>query len=72
MSKIEIKDPDYYIDWLEKSITEEYFHYYEYSKFENIKEIKSAKVYRAKWKNNYLCVLKSFNDKSFKDIVNEV
>lgn len=70
------RDSDYCVDWLEKSITEEYFHYYEYSKFENIQEIgnkKASRVYRAKWKNtDHFCVLKSFHDKSFKDVVNEV
>ncbi|GBB91008.1 hypothetical protein RclHR1_01810011 [Rhizophagus clarus] len=76
MSENEIKNSGYYIDWLEKSITEEYFHYYEHSKFENIKEIGDKKisiVHRAKWKNiDHFCVLKSFHDKPFKDVVNEL
>ena len=31
--KTDIKESSFYIDWLEKSITDEYFSHYEYSDF---------------------------------------
>ncbi|RIA80054.1 hypothetical protein C1645_839382 [Glomus cerebriforme] len=39
-----IKDANFYIDWLEKSITNEYFNYYEYSGFKNIESIEVIKL----------------------------
>jgi hypothetical protein len=44
------KEPNYYIDWLEKSIKEEHVVYYEYSDFKNFQLIGSGsygKVERA-------------------------
>src|SRR5688572_7661477 len=71
------KDANYYIDWLEKSISDEHIIYYEYSDFQNLQKIGRGSygdVSRANWKENRLYVLKSFNnDKTIlKEIVNEV
>ncbi|SRR6266498_429662 len=64
--------------WIENSIKEEHINFYEYSKFNNIKETGGegfGKVYKAKWKQNekYLA-LKSFNldnATAIKEIVSE-
>src|SRR4051794_26635611 len=65
-----------YIDWLEKSISEEHIIYYEYSDFRNLQPIGSGSygnVVRANWKNDRLYALKSFkNDKITLKEVNEV
>ncbi len=76
--KTDIKESSFYIDWLEKSITDEYFNHYEYSDFKNLQSIgigSFGNVMRANWKNtNRLFALKSFkNDKiTLKEVVNEV
>jgi len=74
----DIKDLNFYIDWLEKSIADKCFNYYEYSDFKNIKPIGKGSfgnVVRANWKNiDCFFALKSFNnDKvTLKEVVNEV
>ncbi|RGB34272.1 kinase-like domain-containing protein [Rhizophagus diaphanus] len=66
------------IDWLEKSIANEYFNYYEYSEFNNLSPIGSGSygiVVRANWKNTEnLFALKTFNlDKTtLKEVINEI
>jgi len=67
------------INWIEEAIAKNYFKYYEYDQFSNIKEIGSGsfgKVYRATWKNSHKdLALKSFfnlNNITVKEIVNEV
>ncbi|RIA90114.1 kinase-like domain-containing protein, partial [Glomus cerebriforme] len=78
MSNNKIKDSNFYIDWLEKSITNEYFNYYEYSEFKNIEPIGSGSygsVVRAKWRStDKLFALKTLNnDKvTLKEVVNEI
>lgn len=64
-------------DWLENSITNEYFSYHEYSNFEITKPIGSGgsgKVFRANLKNtDTIFALKSFNiEFDLKNVVNEV
>jgi hypothetical protein len=76
-NKTEPKEPNYYIDWLDKSIKEEQIIYYEYSYFKNFQLIGSGaygKVERANWKDNRFYALKSFNnDKiTLKEVINEV
>jgi hypothetical protein len=67
-----------YTVWLEKSITNEYLKYYEYSEFKNIQPIGGGNfgnVFRANWKNtDTVLALKSFdnNKLTLKEIVNEV
>ena len=73
-----IEDTNYYIDWIEKSISEEHIKYYEYSDFINIQPIGKGSfgnVVRANWKNTgRIFALKSFNDDkiTLKEIINEV
>ncbi len=74
----DIKESNDYIDWLEKSITDEYFNYYEYSNFKNIQLIGNGnfgKVSRANWKDtDAILALKSFDvyKLTLKDVINEV
>jgi hypothetical protein len=74
-----IKDSSYYINWLEKSISEERIKYYPYEEFKDIEQIGSGSfgsVVRAAWKNtDRFFALKSFfkYDKiTLNEIVNEV
>jgi serine/threonine protein kinase len=73
-----LKDSNHYIEWLEKSIIDEYINYYEYSDFKNIRPIGSGSygnVNRANWKNTgHFFALKSFSDdkQTFKEIIKEV
>lgn len=79
----EIQDNDdakQWIDWIEEAIVKEFFRYYEYKNFSNIKSIGQGgfgKIFRANWNNNlsqYL-VLKSFidlSDATVKEVVHEV
>ncbi len=66
------------IDWLEKSIADEYINYYEYSNFKNIQRIGSGafgRVSHASWKDTgKTFALKSFNNYqvTLKEVVNEV
>src|SRR6266540_3184596 len=74
-NKTDLKEPNYYIDWLENS---EHFRYYEYSDFKNIQKIGEGffgSVVRVNWKDTDLIfALKSFNNDfiSLKEVVNEV
>jgi serine/threonine protein kinase len=80
MSEItEIKDSNYYIDWLDNSITEELIKYYEYSEFTSIQRIGKGsfgKVCRVNWKKNSdrFFALKFFYNDAFtlKEVVKEV
>ena len=71
-------ESEFYVNWLENSITDKYISYYEYSDFKNLQSIgngSSGNVIRANWKNaDDFFVLKSFsNDKvTLKEVVNEV
>lgn len=73
------KDANHYVNWLEKSITNEYLNYYEYPEFKNLIIIGSGafgSVARANWKNaeNFFA-LKTFKNNDItmlKEIVNEV
>ncbi|CAB5371170.1 unnamed protein product [Rhizophagus irregularis] len=69
----EIKNSDYYIDLLEKLITEERIIYYKYSDFKNVQQIE-GNVFRATWKSaDTFLALKSFNNKkATQKIVNEI
>ncbi|EXX53796.1 Tpk1p [Rhizophagus irregularis DAOM 197198w] len=73
-----LKDSNRYIEWLEKSIIDEYINYYEYSDFKNILPIGSGSygnVNRANWKNTgHFFALKSFSDdkQTFKEITKEL
>ncbi len=74
----DIEESIVYIDWLENSIVNEYFNYYEYSDFKNIQPIgigAFGKVSRANWKDtNTIFALKSFDNHklTLKEVVNEV
>lgn len=73
-----VEDLNYYVNWLERSITEEHIELYEYSDFENIQLIGSGaygNVYRANRKNSSrIFALKSFNyeKQTLKEVVKEV
>ncbi len=44
-----------WLEWIERCIKEEHINYYEYNKFNNVKEIGGegfGKMYRANWKQN--------------------
>ncbi len=64
--------------WLEKSISNEYLNYYEYSNFTNIKPIGNGafgKVSRANWKDtDTIFSLKTFDNQhtTLKEVVKEV
>src|SRR3954469_604034 len=75
----EVKESNYYVDWLEKSISEGHIKCYEYSDFKNIQPIGSGSfgsVVRATWKNtdSYFALKTFFNpDKvTLKEVINEV
>ena len=74
----EIRDLNYYIDWLNHSIVEQHIKYYEYSDFKNIQQIgKGAfgNVDCANWKNSdRFFALKSFNndERTLKKVIKEV
>ena len=71
-------DLNFYVDWLEKSIANDYFQYYEYSDFKNIQPIGNGnfrKVSRVSWKDtDTIFALKSFDNYklTLKEVVNEV
>ena len=77
-----INDSNKYADWLEKSITDGYISYYEYSEFKNIQLLGNGSfgsVVRANWKNtDTILALKSFYKQTstttslYKEVVNEV
>ncbi|PKC15822.1 hypothetical protein RhiirA5_407728 [Rhizophagus irregularis] len=72
------EDLNYYIDWLDNSITEEHIKYYKYSDFTNIQQIGKGSygnVIRVNWKNsNRLFAIKSFNNdkQTLKEVVKEL
>jgi hypothetical protein len=75
----DLKETNYYIDWLEKSIENEYLNYYEYSEFTNLEPIGSGSygsVVRANWKNagNFFALktFKNCDNIMLKELVNEV
>ncbi len=74
----DIKDSNFYINWLEKAIIDKCLNYYEYSEFKNIQSVGKGSfgnVMRANWKSiDCFFALKSFNnDKvTLKEVVNEV
>ena len=69
-------DPNDYVNWVEKAITENYIKYYNYSDFTSMKEINNGSVgniYQASWKGtDTLLVVKSSYKLSIEEIVNEV
>ncbi|RGB31320.1 hypothetical protein C1646_764207 [Rhizophagus diaphanus] len=72
-----IKDLNYYIGWLNYSISEEHIRYYEYSDFTNIQQIGNGSygtVFCVNWKSNRLFALKSFNNnkETLKEVVKEL
>ncbi|EXX63134.1 uncharacterized protein OCT59_023770 [Rhizophagus irregularis] len=74
-----INNSNKWINWIEVAISEDYFKYYDFKNFSNIKEIGSggfAKVYRANWKNsNQYFALKHFfkpDDAAVKEIAHEL
>ena len=77
-NETDLEESNAYISWLEKSITDEYFNFYEYSDFRSIQPIGKGnfgKVFRANWKDtNTTFALKSFDDceSTLKEVVNEV
>ena len=78
LNEADLKEPNDYIIWLEKAITNEYFNYYEYLEFNNLKPIGSGSygsVVLANWKDtDSIFALKTFNhDKTtLKEVINEV
>ncbi|RGB22269.1 kinase-like domain-containing protein [Rhizophagus diaphanus] len=76
-NKTDLKKSKDYIKWLEKSISNEYFNFHDYSEFSNFSPIGSGafgSVVRANWKNtDKFFALKTFNyDKiTLKEVVNE-
>ena len=65
------------INWIEKSIVNEYIDYYQYLDFNRIQPIghgSSGDVVRANWRTGVVYALKSFeNDETtLKEVVNEV
>src|SRR5688572_22061761 len=75
MSNNKSQAEDSNIDWLEKSITEKHIKLYEYSCFENVKQIGKGSFVCATWKNtNRFLALKPFtNDKpALEQVVKEV
>ncbi|CAB4387562.1 unnamed protein product [Rhizophagus irregularis] len=62
----DLKESNIYIDWLEKSIADEYINYYAYSEFKHLKPLGSGSygsVSRANWKNtDGFFALKAFNN----------
>ena len=75
-NKTDLKD--ICIDWLENSIADEHFRFYEYSDFKNVQKIGKGSfgnIMRVNWKDTHLIfALKSFKDDivSLKEVVNEV
>ncbi|CAB4418698.1 unnamed protein product [Rhizophagus irregularis] len=76
MKETDLKESNYYIDWLEKSIANEYLNYYEYSEFKNLKPLGSGSygsVVRVNWKNAFFALKTFNNDKiTLKEVVNEI
>ncbi|RIA93090.1 kinase-like domain-containing protein [Glomus cerebriforme] len=73
-NETDLKESKVYSDWLKKSIDNEYFNYYNYSEFKNLKQI-GRSVIRANWRNtDRFFVLKTFdsNNTILKEVVNEI
>jgi hypothetical protein len=73
-----MKNTNEWINWIEESISREYYRLYEHNYFSNIQIIGTGvfgKVYRACWKNSQYFALKSFfniDNITAKEIVHEV
>jgi hypothetical protein len=67
-----------WINYIEESISREYYKLYEQKHFSNIQKVGTGRlgeVYRASWKNSQYFALKSFfnlDDVTAKEIVHEV
>ncbi|CAB4388463.1 unnamed protein product [Rhizophagus irregularis] len=67
-----------WINWIEESISKEYYKLYEHENFSDIQKIGTGgfgKVYRARWNNSQCLALKSFfnlNNVTAKEIVHEL
>ena len=72
------KNTNEWVNWIEESISKEYYRLYEQKHFSNIQKVGTGgfgKVYRASWKNSQYFALKSFfnlDDVTAKEIVHEV
>ncbi|CAB4415462.1 unnamed protein product [Rhizophagus irregularis] len=72
------KNTNEWINWIEESISKEYYRLYEQKHFSNIQKVGTGgfgKVYRASWKNSQYFALKSFfnlDDVTAKEIVHEL
>ncbi|CAB5386200.1 unnamed protein product [Rhizophagus irregularis] len=72
------KNTNEWFNWIEKSISGEYYRLYEQKHFSNIQKVGTGglgKVYRASWKNSQYFALKSFfnlDDVTAKEIVHEL
>ncbi|CAB4414983.1 unnamed protein product [Rhizophagus irregularis] len=72
------KNTNEWINWIEESISKEYYRLYEQKHFSNIQKVGIGgfgKVYRASWKNSKYFALKSFfnlDDVTAKEIVHEL
>jgi serine/threonine protein kinase len=73
-----VKDTNYYINSLEKSISEKHITHYQYSDFQDLQQVgrgSYADVFRATQKNtNRFVALKSFNPNkiTLKEVIDEV
>ncbi|CAB5381534.1 unnamed protein product [Rhizophagus irregularis] len=72
------KNTNEWVNWIEESISKEYYRLYEQKHFSNIQKVGIGgfgKVYRASWKNPQYFALKSFfnfDDVTAKEIVHEL
>ncbi|GBC32762.2 hypothetical protein RIR_jg12158.t1 [Rhizophagus irregularis DAOM 181602=DAOM 197198] len=72
------KNTNEWVNWIEESISKEYYRLYEQKHFSNIQKVGIGgfgKVYRASWKNSKYFALKSFfnlDDVTAKEIVHEL
>ncbi|CAB4477922.1 unnamed protein product [Rhizophagus irregularis] len=73
------KNANEWVNWIEESISKEYYRFYEFEHFSNIQIIGTGgfgKVYRASWKNSeqYLALKSFFNidNVTAKEIVHEL
>ncbi|CAB4477924.1 unnamed protein product [Rhizophagus irregularis] len=72
------KNTNEWINWIEESISKEYYRLYKQKHFSNIQKVGIGgfgKVYRASWKNSKYFALKSFfnlDDVTAKEIVHEL
>ncbi|EXX75299.1 uncharacterized protein OCT59_007096 [Rhizophagus irregularis] len=72
------KNTNEWVNWIEESISKEYYRLYEQKHFSKIQKVGTGgfgKVYRASWKNSQYFALKSFfnlDDVTAKEIVHEI